>query len=109
MLRRATLAALAAIGITGAAQAQAPARNQVVIMREIDADRYDPARTTALAFAIVGSFEDAIDTWRQHAARFADGNDGVILAATSGAIATSVSLSMVSTSPAASAVVRAGS
>ena len=45
-----------------------------------------PARTTALAFAIVGSFEDAIDTWRQHAARFADGNDGVILAATSGAI-----------------------
>ena len=45
-----------------------------------------PARTTALAFAIVGSFEDAIDTWRQHAARVADGNDGVILAATSGAI-----------------------
>jgi len=50
MLRRATLAALAAIGLgQGAAQAQAPARNQVVIMREIDADRYDPARTTALA------------------------------------------------------------
>ncbi len=49
MLRRATLAALAAIGLTGVAQAQAPARNQVVIMREIDADRYDPARTTALA------------------------------------------------------------
>ena len=45
-----------------------------------------PARMTALGFAIVGSFEDAIDAWRQHAARFANGNDGVILAATAGAI-----------------------
>ena len=45
-----------------------------------------PARTTALGFAIVGSFEDAIDVWRNHAMRFADGNDGVILAATAGAI-----------------------
>ena len=45
-----------------------------------------PARLTALGFAIVGSFEDAIDVWRNHAARFADRNDGVILAATAGAI-----------------------
>lgn len=45
-----------------------------------------PARATALGFAIVGSFEDAIDAWRRYAARFADGNDGVILAATAGAI-----------------------
>ena len=45
-----------------------------------------PARTTALGFAIVGSFEDAIDAWRNHAARFADRNDGVILAATAGAL-----------------------
>ena len=45
-----------------------------------------PARATALGFAIVGSFEEAIDVWRQHAARFADANDGVVLAATSGAI-----------------------
>ena len=53
MFRRATLAALAAIGINhvvpGTADAQAPARNQVVMMREIDADRYDPHRSTALA------------------------------------------------------------
>ena len=60
-----------------------------------------PARTTALAFAIVGSFEDAIDAWRQHAARFADGNDGVILAATAGAIG--VRLGGASLKPAASA------
>ncbi len=45
-----------------------------------------PARATALGFAIVGSFEDAIDVWRNHAMRFADRNDGVILAATAGAI-----------------------
>jgi adenosylcobinamide-phosphate synthase len=45
-----------------------------------------PARATALAFAVVGSFEDAIDSWRNEAQRFPNDNDGVILAATSGAV-----------------------
>lgn len=45
-----------------------------------------PARVTALAFAVVGSFEEAIDCWRNHAQRFPEDNDGVILAATSGAV-----------------------
>src|SRR6478609_5044203 len=45
-----------------------------------------PARITALSFAIVGSFEEAIDCWRHHAQRFPNDNDGVILAATSGAV-----------------------
>jgi adenosylcobinamide-phosphate synthase len=45
-----------------------------------------PARATALCFAVVGSFEDAIDCWRNYAQRFPDDNDGVILAATSGAV-----------------------
>lgn len=45
-----------------------------------------PARMTALCFAMVGSFEEAIDGWRFHAQRFPNDNDGVILAATSGAI-----------------------
>src|ERR1700712_550562 len=45
-----------------------------------------PARITALGFAVVGSFEDAIDCWRNDAGRFPDRNDGVILAATSGAV-----------------------
>lgn len=45
-----------------------------------------PARVTALTFAIVGNFEEAIDCWRQHAQSFPDDNDGVVLAATSGAI-----------------------
>jgi adenosylcobinamide-phosphate synthase len=55
---------------------------------------YLPARVTALGFAIVGNFEEAIDSWRNYAQRLgrssaADGmseNDGVILAATSGAL-----------------------
>jgi len=45
-----------------------------------------PARITALGFAVVGSFEEAIDCWRNDARRFPNGNDGVILAATSGAV-----------------------
>jgi adenosylcobinamide-phosphate synthase len=45
-----------------------------------------PARITALAFAVVGSFEEAIDCWRNYAQRFPDDNDGVVLAATSGAV-----------------------
>ncbi len=45
-----------------------------------------PARLTALSFAVVGSFEEAIDGWRFHAQRFPNDNDGVLLAATAGAI-----------------------
>ncbi len=45
-----------------------------------------PARITALGFAVVGSFEDAIDSWRNHANRHGPLNDGVLLAATAGAL-----------------------
>lgn len=45
-----------------------------------------PARITAMGFAVVGSFEDAIDGWRNHAQLFPNDNDGVILAATAGAV-----------------------
>jgi adenosylcobinamide-phosphate synthase len=55
---------------------------------------YVPARVTSLGFAVVGSFEDAIDAWRHYTHRLQPGtlaatglhNDGVILAATSGAV-----------------------
>ena len=55
---------------------------------------YVPARVTSLGFAVVGSFEDAIDAWRNYAQRFSSDktltleghNDGIILAATSGAV-----------------------
>jgi adenosylcobinamide-phosphate synthase len=45
-----------------------------------------PARVTAVGFAVVGSFEEAIDSWRNQAQRFGNDNDGVILAATAGAL-----------------------
>lgn len=45
-----------------------------------------PARLTAVSFAVVGNFEEAVDCWRNHAQRFPDDNDGVVLAATAGAI-----------------------
>jgi adenosylcobinamide-phosphate synthase len=53
-----------------------------------------PARMTAVAFAVVGSFEDAIDSWRHYAQDLArpgmvsatDRNKGVVLAATAGAV-----------------------
>lgn len=45
-----------------------------------------PARITALGFAVVGSFEEAIDNWRNYEMQSAGDNDGVILAATSGAV-----------------------
>ena len=53
-----------------------------------------PSRVTSLGFAVVGSFEDAIDAWRNYTQRFSTGaavatasrNDGLILAAPSGAV-----------------------
>jgi adenosylcobinamide-phosphate synthase len=45
-----------------------------------------PARSTALVFAIVGNFEEAVASWRGEAERYAPGSDGVVLAATSGAM-----------------------
>lgn len=45
-----------------------------------------PARATALGFAVVGNFEEAVASWRDESGRYAPGNDGVLLAATSGAL-----------------------
>lgn len=45
-----------------------------------------PARLTAIAFAIVGNFEDAIYAWRNFASRWQDEAAGIILAAGSGAL-----------------------
>jgi adenosylcobinamide-phosphate synthase len=61
-----------------------------------------PSRMTALGFAIVGSFEDAMDGWRNHAQNFPQDNDGVILAATAGAI--NIRLGGVALQPAAESV-----
>jgi adenosylcobinamide-phosphate synthase len=45
-----------------------------------------PARATALGFAVVGNFEEAVASWRGEAERYAPGSDGILLAATSGAL-----------------------
>ena len=45
-----------------------------------------PARVTALGFAVVGNFEEAVASWRGDAERFVPGSNGVVLAATSGAL-----------------------
>lgn len=61
-----------------------------------------PARVTALGFAVVGSFEEAIDSWRQYAQNNPGDNDGVILAATSGAVNVRLGREAASASTAAS-------
>jgi adenosylcobinamide-phosphate synthase len=53
-----------------------------------------PARGTAISFAIVGNFEEAIDSWRRYAQRRDTSNDGLVLAATAGAV--NIQLSTVS-------------
>ena len=45
-----------------------------------------PARITAISFAVVGSFEEAIDAWRNYSVGSQVDNDGIVLAATSGAV-----------------------
>lgn len=49
-----------------------------------------PVRLTSLCFAIVGSFEDVVDNWRRYEATPESagpgGNDGLIVAATAGAL-----------------------
>ncbi|MES2832832.1 MAG: CobD/CbiB family protein [Pseudomonadota bacterium] len=45
-----------------------------------------PARLTAIAFAIVGNFEDAIYAWRNFASRWQDEAVGILLSAGSGAM-----------------------
>lgn len=67
---------------------------QIVALKAWGWIDYVPVRVTALGFAVVGSFEDAIDAWRTFTQRFAaeapaatnDRNDGLLLAATSGAV-----------------------
>jgi adenosylcobinamide-phosphate synthase len=45
-----------------------------------------PARLTAFGFAVVGNFEEAVNSWRQNAALWLNPNEGTILAAAAGAL-----------------------
>ena len=45
-----------------------------------------PARLTAVGFAVVGNFEEAIDSWHRYTGESVTSNDGLVLAATAGAV-----------------------
>lgn len=45
-----------------------------------------PVRLTAVGFAVVGNFEDAIFGWREHAARWNDSVRGILLSSGAGAL-----------------------
>jgi adenosylcobinamide-phosphate synthase len=45
-----------------------------------------PARLTAFGFAVVGNFEEAVNSWRRDAQLWPQANDGVILSAAAGAV-----------------------
>lgn len=45
-----------------------------------------PARLTAFGFAVVGNFEEAVNSWRRDAGLWQHPNEGVILAAAAGAL-----------------------
>lgn len=45
-----------------------------------------PARLTAFGFAVVGNFEDAIDSWRRCAGLWSSANEGIVLASAAGAV-----------------------
>jgi adenosylcobinamide-phosphate synthase len=58
-------------------------RNSQAIWNLID---WLPARITAIGFAVVGNFEEAIDGWRTYAQQPGATQDGLVLAATAGAV-----------------------
>jgi adenosylcobinamide-phosphate synthase len=45
-----------------------------------------PVRLTAVSFAVVGNFEDAVYCWRSQADRWSNGSDGILLATGAGAL-----------------------
>jgi adenosylcobinamide-phosphate synthase len=47
---------------------------------------YVPSRLTAIGFAIVGNFEDAVYAWRNRAVKWGDEVNGILLAAGGGAL-----------------------
>lgn len=54
--------------------------------RVFDLLDWAPARLTAIGYAIVGNFEDAVDTWRGYAQLWSNENNGIMLASAAGAV-----------------------
>jgi adenosylcobinamide-phosphate synthase len=75
--------------VTRPASASRPLASAVVVNNATaawSAVDWLPARITALGFAFVGSFEDAVDSWRHYEAGADATSDGLVLAATAGAV-----------------------
>jgi len=70
----------------GASQAPELAQFGRFARRAFAALDWIPVRFTAIAFAVVGDFEDAIYCWRTQAAKWPDQTLGVVLASGAGAI-----------------------
>ncbi|MEF7613938.1 CobD/CbiB family protein [Aquincola sp. MAHUQ-54] len=67
---------------------QAPANDRLrgLSQRLFSAIDHVPARLTAFGFAVVGNFEEAINSWRRDAGLWMHANEGIILAAAAGAL-----------------------
>ncbi len=61
-------------------------RLMVVSQRVFAVMDHVPARMSAFGFAVVGNFEEAINSWRRDATLWQHANEGVILAAAAGAV-----------------------
>ena len=65
-----------------------PANDRLLAISQQMFDIIDhvPARLTAFGFAVVGNFEEAVNSWRRDAVLWRHANEGVILAAAAGAV-----------------------
>ncbi len=61
-------------------------RLMLLSQRLFSAIDHMPARLTAFGFAVVGNFEEAVNSWRHNAMLWKHPNEGIILAAASGAV-----------------------
>jgi len=66
----------------------APANERLMLLSQRLFEWIDhlPARLTAFGFAVVGNFEEAVNSWRRDAHLWLHDNDGILLAAAAGAI-----------------------
>lgn len=58
-----------------------------------------PARLTAVGFAIVGSFEEDVNSWRRDAGLWDDRNEGTVLASAAGAMRVQLGVPLPDTGP----------
>jgi adenosylcobinamide-phosphate synthase len=58
-----------------------------------------PARLTAFGFAVVGNFEEAINSWRRDSRLWKDQNEGIILASAAGAVGVQLGGSVMGVQP----------